>query len=155
MTFGEEGKEGARVHDLKDVEAILDVFQAHGHKEVNRSRSVIAIALLMCYEFKVDTAIAYCGGTSEQYLGKIGWQKRGLIMETKLYPNVVRLFASCLLFVENNVYHPRSPMLAFGLLEDQLSRILRRYDTSPSLSLYSFEYSTSTSRTYASICRFS
>ena len=100
MTFGEEGKEGARVHDLKDVEAILDVFQAHGHKEVNRSRSVIAIALLMCYEFKVDTAIAYCGGTSEQYLGKIGWQKRGLIMETKLYPNVVRLFASCLFSLE-------------------------------------------------------
>ena len=25
---------GARVHDLKDVEAILDVFQAHGHYEV-------------------------------------------------------------------------------------------------------------------------
>ena len=37
MTFGEEGKEGARVHDLKDVEAILDVFQAHGHKEVNKT----------------------------------------------------------------------------------------------------------------------
>ena len=49
MTFGEEGKEGARVHDLKDVEAILDIFQAHGHKEASRTRSVIAIALLMCY----------------------------------------------------------------------------------------------------------
>lgn len=34
MTFGEPGKEGARVHDLKDVEEILDVFQAHGHYEV-------------------------------------------------------------------------------------------------------------------------
>ena len=34
MTFGEAGKEGARVHDLKDVEAILDVFQKHGHYEV-------------------------------------------------------------------------------------------------------------------------
>ena len=34
MTFGEAGKEGARVHDLKDVEAILDIFQAHGHYEV-------------------------------------------------------------------------------------------------------------------------
>lgn len=34
MTFGEPGKEGARVHDLKDVESILDVFQAHGHTEV-------------------------------------------------------------------------------------------------------------------------
>ena len=34
MTFGEKGKEGARVHDLKDVAAILDVFQSHGHSEV-------------------------------------------------------------------------------------------------------------------------
>jgi hypothetical protein len=50
MTFGEEGKEGARLHDLKgkadlrsnqkpvlidvDVEAILDVFAKHGHTEV-------------------------------------------------------------------------------------------------------------------------
>ncbi|KAI0633852.1 Aldo/keto reductase [Trametes polyzona] len=68
MTFGEEGKEGARVHDLKDVEAILDVFQAHGH-------------------YEVDTARTYCGGTSEEYLGKIDWKKRGLVMDTKLYPN--------------------------------------------------------------------
>ena len=37
MTFGEAGKDGARVHDLKDVEAILDVFQAHGHKEVSKT----------------------------------------------------------------------------------------------------------------------
>jgi aflatoxin B1 aldehyde reductase len=35
MTFGEEGKEGARVHDVKDIEAILDIFQAHGHSEVS------------------------------------------------------------------------------------------------------------------------
>jgi hypothetical protein len=34
MTFGEEGKEQARVHRLEDVKAILDVFQAHGHNEV-------------------------------------------------------------------------------------------------------------------------
>ncbi|KZT05022.1 Aldo/keto reductase [Laetiporus sulphureus 93-53] len=69
MTFGEAGKEGARVHHLKDVEAILDVFQAHGHTEV-------------------DTARIYTGGTSEEYLGKIDWRKRGLKIETKLYPNV-------------------------------------------------------------------
>lgn len=35
MTFGEAGQEGARVHDLKDVEAILDVFISHGHTEVS------------------------------------------------------------------------------------------------------------------------
>ncbi|KZT21812.1 Aldo/keto reductase [Neolentinus lepideus HHB14362 ss-1] len=68
MTFGEAGKEQARVHDLKDVEAILDVFQAHGH-------------------YEIDTARVYCGGTSEEYLGKISWQKRGLVMDTKLYPS--------------------------------------------------------------------
>lgn len=40
---------------------------------------------------QIDTARAYCGGTSEEYLGKLDWQKRGLKMETKLYPTVVRL----------------------------------------------------------------
>ncbi|KII89017.1 hypothetical protein PLICRDRAFT_139183 [Plicaturopsis crispa FD-325 SS-3] len=69
MTFGQEGKEGARVHDVKEIEAILDVFQAHGHDEV-------------------DTARVYCGGTCEEWLGKIDWKKRGLKMETKLYPSV-------------------------------------------------------------------
>ncbi|KAF4576816.1 NADP-dependent oxidoreductase domain superfamily protein [Pleurotus pulmonarius] len=67
MTFGAEGQEGARVHDIKDVEAILDVFQAHGHSEV-------------------DTARVYAGGTSEEYLGKIDHKGRGLKIETKLVP---------------------------------------------------------------------
>ncbi|TFY75656.1 hypothetical protein EWM64_g8357 [Hericium alpestre] len=69
MTFGAPGQEGARVHDLKDVEAILDVFRSHGHTEI-------------------DTARVYAGGTSEEYLGKIDWKGRGLKMETKLYPTV-------------------------------------------------------------------
>ncbi|RPD64666.1 Aldo/keto reductase [Lentinus tigrinus ALCF2SS1-7] len=67
MTFGEEGKEGARVCNLKDIEAILDIFQAHGYSEI-------------------DTARVYGQGTTEEYLGKIGWKQRGLVMETKLYP---------------------------------------------------------------------
>ncbi|KAJ3483251.1 hypothetical protein NLI96_g6433 [Meripilus lineatus] len=69
MTFGEAGKEGARVHEVKDVEAILDIFQAHGHTEI-------------------DSARVYAGGTSEEILGKIDWKGRGLKLETKLYPNV-------------------------------------------------------------------
>ncbi|PCH42898.1 hypothetical protein WOLCODRAFT_152953 [Wolfiporia cocos MD-104 SS10] len=73
MTFGEAGKEGARVHDIKDVEAILDVFQAHGHTEI-------------------DTARVYSGGTSEEYLGRINWRERGLKLETKLYPNASHKF---------------------------------------------------------------
>ncbi|KAL5488390.1 hypothetical protein ACEPAI_6498 [Sanghuangporus weigelae] len=70
MTFGAPGVEGARVTDLKDVEAILDAFQKHGHDEI-------------------DTALVYCDGTSEEYLGKLGWQKRGLKMDTKLYPSIM------------------------------------------------------------------
>ncbi|CDO69955.1 hypothetical protein BN946_scf184836.g29 [Trametes cinnabarina] len=67
-TFGEPGREGSRVHDVKDVEAILDVFEAHGH-------------------YEVDTARIYTGGTSEEYLAKAGWKKRGLLVDTKLLPN--------------------------------------------------------------------
>ncbi|KAJ7343672.1 Aldo/keto reductase [Mycena albidolilacea] len=69
MTFRAPGKEGARVHDLKDVEAILDVFLQHGHREI-------------------DSARTYCGGTSEEYLGQINWQEKGLLIETKLAPRV-------------------------------------------------------------------
>ncbi|EPQ58870.1 Aldo/keto reductase [Gloeophyllum trabeum ATCC 11539] len=65
MTFGEAAFEQARVTDVKEVAAILDVFQAHGHSQV-------------------DTARLYCNGTSEEYLGKLDWQKRGLAMDTKL-----------------------------------------------------------------------
>ncbi|KJA27233.1 hypothetical protein HYPSUDRAFT_35851 [Hypholoma sublateritium FD-334 SS-4] len=68
MTFGEPGKEGARVHDIKDVEAILDAFRAHGHTEI-------------------DTARTYAGGTSEAYLGKIDLLAKGFKIETKLAPH--------------------------------------------------------------------
>ncbi|KAE9389376.1 Aldo/keto reductase [Gymnopus androsaceus JB14] len=65
MTFGKEGTMGARVHDLKDVEAILDVFVAHGHTEIDTSRT-------------------YSGGTSEEMIGQIDWKSKGLKLETKL-----------------------------------------------------------------------
>jgi len=68
MTFGTAGTSGARVHNLKDVEAILDVFR--------------------CFCSQVDTARMYAGGTSEEYLGKINWKEKGLKLETKLYPTV-------------------------------------------------------------------
>lgn len=35
MTFGEAGRLAVRVTDLKDVEAILEVFVKHGHTEVS------------------------------------------------------------------------------------------------------------------------
>lgn len=31
-------------------------------------------------------------GTSEEYLGKIGWQERGLSVATKVYPTIVSPF---------------------------------------------------------------
>lgn len=89
MTFGEEGKEQARVHNLEDVKAILDVFQSHGHYEVCDLLSSVSVATNDTNQ--IDTARVYCGGTSEEYLGKIGWQERGLKMDTKLYPSPVRL----------------------------------------------------------------
>lgn len=39
---------------------------------------------------QIDTARVYCGGTSEQILGKIDLKKRGIVVETKLAPNTVR-----------------------------------------------------------------
>ncbi|GAA5949565.1 hypothetical protein JCM3765_002705 [Sporobolomyces pararoseus] len=67
MTWGKEGTSGARVHDIKDCEKMLDVFVKHGHNEV-------------------DSARVYCGGTSEEYLGQIDWKSRGIIVDTKLFP---------------------------------------------------------------------
>jgi len=68
MTFGEEGKEQARVYDLPTCQKILDVFVAHGHNEL-------------------DTARVYGGGTSEQYLGKLEVQsKQGFKLATKVLP---------------------------------------------------------------------
>ncbi|PPQ75434.1 hypothetical protein CVT26_015356 [Gymnopilus dilepis] len=65
--FGEEGKTQTRVHDIKEVEAILEAFESHGHDEV-------------------DTARTYCEGTSEEYLGKLNAAARGFKIETKLFP---------------------------------------------------------------------
>ncbi|KAI0371014.1 Aldo/keto reductase [Pilatotrama ljubarskyi] len=67
MTFGEAGKQGASVTDIEEIRAILDIFQAHGH-------------------YEVDTARLYAMGTSEEYLAKADWKKRGLVVDTKLYP---------------------------------------------------------------------
>ncbi|KAM0756647.1 Aldo/keto reductase [Meredithblackwellia eburnea MCA 4105] len=68
MTWGEEGKEGSRVTDVKECEKMLDIFLSHGHNEV-------------------DTAFVYTGGTSEKYLGQIDYKSRNVLVDTKLYPN--------------------------------------------------------------------
>ncbi|CCO28059.1 hypothetical protein BN14_02051 [Rhizoctonia solani AG-1 IB] len=68
MTFGKPGTEGARIESAETIGEILDVFKSYGHSEV-------------------DTARVYTNGTSEELLGEVGWQKRGLVVETKLYPS--------------------------------------------------------------------
>jgi aflatoxin B1 aldehyde reductase len=67
MTFGRAGTAQARVTSLSECGAILDIFQAHGHTGI-------------------DTARYYGSGTSEEYLGELNWQDRGLVMDTKFYP---------------------------------------------------------------------
>ncbi|CVL07838.1 related to potassium channel beta subunit protein [Fusarium mangiferae] len=69
MTFGREGVEQARIHDLKEAGAMLDLFQEHGGKAI-------------------DTARVYAQGSSEEYLGQLDWQTRGFRVDTKLYPNI-------------------------------------------------------------------
>lgn len=39
---------------------------------------------------EIDTALVYGGGSSEQYLGQLDWQKRGLTMDTKFSPRAKR-----------------------------------------------------------------
>jgi aflatoxin B1 aldehyde reductase len=56
------------VHSRDDAAGILDVFQGHGHSEI-------------------DTARLYGAGSSEEMLADLAWQNRGLVMGTKLYPN--------------------------------------------------------------------
>ena len=76
-------------------------------------------------------------------------------METKLYPTIVCLFASHFLRDKSIDYRPRRHLLTYCHLEDQLSHILRRLEAPPPFFFHKIEYSTNTSRTYASICRFS
>lgn len=57
--------------DLDEAKKILDIFQSHGHDEV-------------------DTSRFYGSGTSEEYLGRLKWQDRGIVMDTKFYPTVGR-----------------------------------------------------------------
>ncbi|KAI5119069.1 hypothetical protein M0805_005487 [Coniferiporia weirii] len=73
MPFGGEGLEGARVHSIDAVTAIVDVFQSHGHVEL-------------------DTAYAYTGGTSEAFLGALSpnMEARQLQVSTKVYPGKIK-----------------------------------------------------------------
>ncbi|KAL4938385.1 hypothetical protein BDV06DRAFT_231918 [Aspergillus oleicola] len=75
MTFGKPNTLGARVSDAAKAAEILDVFLQHGHKEV-------------------DTARIYGAGSCEEILAVADWEKRGIILDTKLYPNAGGALAS-------------------------------------------------------------
>ncbi len=68
------GAEQVRVHDLAEAGKILDIFQKHGHNEI-------------------DTAIVYGGGSSEQVLGQLlssgPESRRQLVIDTKFSPGTV------------------------------------------------------------------
>ncbi|CAD6898161.1 unnamed protein product [Tilletia controversa] len=68
MTFGEEGREQARVHDLETCQKILDIVKKRGSKEI-------------------DTARMYGAGTCEEYLGKLKVTEQGFQLATKIYPS--------------------------------------------------------------------
>lgn len=44
MTFGKEGTQQSRVTKLEDCKKILDVFQAHGHNEIDTVSVMAACA---------------------------------------------------------------------------------------------------------------
>ncbi|GLI76869.1 hypothetical protein PoHVEF18_005147 [Penicillium ochrochloron] len=68
MSFGKPNTLGSRVHDIATATEIVDLFQRHGHNEI-------------------DTARIYGGGSSEEMIADLEWKERGLIVDTKLYPN--------------------------------------------------------------------
>ncbi len=49
---------------------MLDLFRKYGHDEI-------------------DSARGYGGGSSEEYLGLLHWQDRGIVMDTKLSPRAM------------------------------------------------------------------
>lgn len=67
MTFGPKGNGNGQVHTLEEQASMLDIFQKHGHREI-------------------DTARLYTAGNSEIMLAQNDWQARGLAISTKLYP---------------------------------------------------------------------
>lgn len=62
------------MYTLEEGGKLLDAFQARGHEEI-------------------DTARVYGSGTTEEMLGDLDWQKRKIVMGTKLYPNAGTQYA--------------------------------------------------------------
>ncbi|KAI3340084.1 Aldo/keto reductase [Ustulina deusta] len=69
MSFGAPNTRGLpHINNIEQATQLLEVFQRHGHDEL-------------------DSARAYGEGTTEELLGDLKWQQRGLKMDTKLFPS--------------------------------------------------------------------
>ncbi|KAI9686493.1 MAG: hypothetical protein M1822_003504 [Bathelium mastoideum] len=66
MTIGKKGEQQLLI-TLEEASAILDIFQKHGHNEI-------------------DTARVYGEGSSETMLGELDLKKRGIVIDTKYFP---------------------------------------------------------------------
>ncbi|KAJ2979502.1 hypothetical protein NUW58_g7183 [Xylaria curta] len=67
MVLGPPDVPGARFTGLDNITAAFDIFQEHGHTEI-------------------DTARLYLGGKQEAFTREAGWKERGLRVATKSYP---------------------------------------------------------------------
>ncbi|KAI1111052.1 aldo/keto reductase [Nemania sp. NC0429] len=68
MSFGAPNTRGSpHINTVEEAAKVLETFQRHGHNEL-------------------DSARAYGEGTTEELLGDLKWQDRGLKMDTKLFP---------------------------------------------------------------------
>ncbi|KAJ8111135.1 hypothetical protein ONZ43_g5697 [Nemania bipapillata] len=67
MVVGPPDVPGARLTGLDNLTAAFDIFQEHGHREI-------------------DTARLYLGGKQEAFTRAAGWKERGLSVATKAYP---------------------------------------------------------------------
>ncbi|KAI9727733.1 MAG: hypothetical protein M1828_005961 [Chrysothrix sp. TS-e1954] len=65
--MGKEGTPQVAMHNSEDNVVMLNTFLKHGHVEI-------------------DCARIYGGGSTEERLGELDWQGRGLVMSTKLLP---------------------------------------------------------------------
>ncbi|KAJ7792315.1 Aldo/keto reductase [Mycena olivaceomarginata] len=85
MSFGDPGSEGARVENVKDVEAALDSLLKHGHCEVRTLTRYLESfsAQRNCRSIR---PVSTRGGTSETILGKVNWQEKGISVSTKILP---------------------------------------------------------------------
>lgn len=109
MTFGKEGTEGKKQAQFdinignhlftRKAKALVFIQSRPLEESLTSSKpmDIMRHVTLLCHCLwktpdgqQLDTALLYGAMSSEQLLGEVGWKERGLVMDTKLYPLVVR-----------------------------------------------------------------